>query len=214
MTKKRVVFILGGLLSVLSFGALWFTLQGQNQPTATIKVAEPSQAEVKPSSEPSSSQESSSYQEEVVEDIGSISDNITAISQVAKGLNDFNIGHTSDYERIVEQLKSYNVTVDPGLLTPYGEFEYTDSLVFVATVEGYSVAEVPGSKDYQLTFTTRTAVSDNYRGHEAKARIAKDLRRFVKSNKYTGQDRDVTYRLSVSEDGKSAVLTLESGKWW
>lgn len=213
MSKKKLIFALLILVGTVSLGVLWFTLQGNGKPTETIQVAEPPQVAA-PSSEPTNSQETSLSQEEVMEDIGSVADNITAISQVAKGLNDFNIGHTSDYERIVEQLKSYNVTVDPGLLTPYGEFEYTDSLVFVATVEGYSVAEVPGSKDYQLTFTTRTAVSDNYRGHEAKARIAKDLRRFVKSNKYTGQDRDVTYRLSVSEDGKSAVLTLESGKWW
>lgn len=212
MNKQVFTGLVLLLVAVLFFSGCL----GPSEPSETVKIGQSSEVVSSHSSTTPVSSPPSSKEEVVaeVESSDTIAGNLTAIAETAKRLNDFNIGYMDDYRRIVKDLSKYGVTVDPELLTPYGEFEYSTGLVFVATVQNEETKPVPDSQDYTITFTTRTGVSENDKGYGARQKVANDLRRFVRSKRYTGKDRHVVYRLKVSEDGKSAMLTLESGKWW
>lgn len=208
--KKVLVIGLTTLFFAIGVGAFLYLKSQEKQTENKLKIVQSSV--VKQSQVSGSTTQSSEEETQTSTTFGTIHDNIDKIVSIVKRLNDFDIGYRSDFDKIVEELATYGVKVDENLPTPYGLYEYSDGIVFIADVQSH-VVEQKQDGNYSIRLVTRTIAAESV-SQTNKKTIIRNLRRHIESKRYIGDDRIAEYKLTVSAEGKTGILTLESGQWW
>lgn len=138
---------------------------------------------------------------------------ISEIESTVKKLNQFQVGSQSYVDGVVKELKDLGVTYKTDGI-PYNLYDVPKTSVQDVVISGIvlnSKVDKEGN-DYLIKLKTRTAMSPT-NGEPTKT-IGKNLQSKLKEKDNAHLDKDVTYKLNVSDDRKTGNLSIESPDWW
>lgn len=145
----------------------------------------------------------------------SIDTEINNIANMIKKFNHFANASMTAYNLNVDKLLSYNVTVDNDTVKgPFGIFDPLVEGINQSTVLSGIVIEQKVERDgndYIITNISRTAQSQ---AGDNPANTGSYIMDELKKDEYSQYNREVKYKLIVSEDRLNAQLIRISEQWW
>lgn len=159
--------------------------------------------------------EQTTEQTDSTEENNNIDTEINNIARVIKKFNQFANASMTVYNSNVDELLSYNVTVDNNTVKgPFGIFDPLVEGINQSTVLSGIVIEQKVERDgndYIITNISRTAQSQ---AGDNPANTGSYIMDELKKDEYSQYNRDVKYKLVVSEDRLDAQLIRISEQWW
>lgn len=151
--------------------------------------------------------------EPVKDEALSVIDNLESVVSVVNQISEASIYDKSKYDEIVKKLAELNVTVtNPDKISsPFIVYDVAD-LTFGAVNMSSDHALSNDKSSCSIHSTVRRAVSPTY-GLD-KATVTDNIRSNLRATQSTQYDSEVSFKLEISADGKSAALTLETEDWW
>lgn len=151
--------------------------------------------------------------EPVKDEALSVIDNLESVVSVVNQISEASIYDKSKYDEIIEKLAELNVTVtNPDKISsPFIVYDVAD-LTFGAVNMSSDHALSDDKSSCSIHSTVRRAVSPTY-GLD-KATVTDNIRSNLRATQSTQYDSEVSFKLEISADGKSATLTLETEDWW
>lgn len=149
------------------------------------------------------------------EESNNIDTEINNIASAIKKFNHFANASMTVYNSNVDKLLSYNVTVDNNTVKgPFGIFDPLVEGINQSTVLSGIVIEQKverDSNDYIITNISRTAQSQ---AGDSPTNTGSYIMDELKKDEYSQYNREVKYKLVVSEDRLKAQLIRISEQWW
>lgn len=205
--NKKIIYGITASLAVVTFSICYAVLNNKPEQTDQVTLSSAKKSSSSSTVENSTTEESSSTSEERF----LIANHTKEILRNVEKLNDFSQGSKQHYEEVKKSLSELHVSLDDNTKAMFGMFD--NSGVVISGIVLDNKIEPDGS-NYKITFTARTAKSGNSNGDDAASKVAAELRKKLSDDEYEKFNQTVIYSLTVSEDGGSAVLKLESGQWW
>ena len=151
--------------------------------------------------------------EPVKDEALSVIDNLESVVSVVNQISEASIYDKSKYDEIIEKLAELNVTVtNPDKISsPFIVYDVAD-LTFGAVNMSSDHALSDDKLSCSIHSTVRRAVSPTY-GLD-KATVTDNIRSNLRATQSSQYDSEVSFKLEISADDKSATLTLETEDWW
>lgn len=173
---------------------------------------------------------SSKAKEVKVDSSKTILENANEVKMLVRSLAEVNNSKIEEYKSIVSKLKEFGITIDGNLSGPYGLYEFypvkTDKIqaadgsvtdyeirsTYVSYITKDEVAEDLSSFHYVVRGAFDQIDYGSSQSDQNEAILA-SLKQLESENdeKYNSE---VTFKLAISEDGKSGTLTVDDPDWW
>lgn len=217
--KKTLLFIMFilTLCTVGYFGYQYFFNQSRPQENNTNLNIKRSNSSTSNSMDETTEQpiKQTTEQTDSTEENNNIDTEINNIASVIKKFNQFTNASMTVYDSNVDELLSYNVTVDNDTVKgPFGIFDPLVEGINQSTVLSGIVIEQKVERDgndYIITNVSRTAQSQ---AGDNPANTGSYIMDELKKDEYSQYNRDVKYKLIVSENRLNAQLIRISEQWW
>ena len=217
--KKTLLFIMFilTLCTIGYFGYQYFFNQSNPQENNTSLNIKRSNSSTSNSMDETTEQatEQTTEQTDSTEKNNNIDTEINNIARVIKKFNQFANASMTVYNSNVDELLSYNVTVDNNTVKgPFGIFDPLVEGINQSTVLSGIVIEQKVERDgndYIITNISRTAQSQ---AGDNPANTGSYIMDELKKDEYSQYNRDVKYKLVVSENRLDAQLIRISEQWW
>lgn len=177
-----------------------------------IEVTETSESTSESQASPQETNETKETEKKEV----TIDDSIKNITKSVSRLTHFKNGTPDEFESIVKELNSYNVTMKNGVtmkqpfeLYPIDADGNQDSVIASYTSKQAFTKE---GSHYIIDIVARHAVSPT-NGMDPN-KVGRNLIEYLKDDEYKRLDRKVQYKLEVSDDRKSATLEVVTPDVW
>lgn len=207
MKNKKVIYGVTAASAVIALSIGYVVLNNKPERTDQVTLSSAKKSPSSSTKSSSTTEKSSSSSEEKF----LIANHTKEILGDVEELNDFSQGSNQHYEDVKKSLSELHVSLDDNTKAMFGMFD--NSGVVISGIVLDSKIE-PDGNNYKITLTARTAKSGNSNGDSAASKVAEELRKKLAGDEYEKFNQTVVYSLTVSENGGSAVLKLESGQWW
>ena len=205
------------LCTVGYFGYQYFFNQSRPQENNTSLNIKRSNSSISNSMDETTEQpiKQTTEQTDSTEENNNIDTEINNIASIIKKFNQFTNASMTVYNSNVDELLSYNVTVDNDTVKgPFGIFDPLVEGINQSTVLSGIVIEQKVERDgndYIITNVSRTAQSQ---AGDNPANTGSYIMDELKKDEYSQYNRDVKYKLIVSENRLNAQLIRISEQWW